>query len=195
MPHALLIAREDSLGILRPAAATMETTIGVILFPGSPPKLWKSKTLSDPKEILSPDSAMALAYAAISSVSIPLMYSAVSQAEASILESLPATTSATSCEIFSGSRRFPSIFSRMYLTDSGLWDTATSAIPPTATPARSCTEGGTSTVPGETRVSETDTIAMAADPPEILTRSPSATPRTRQSSSCISTVGSDVSRS
>ena len=61
VPHALLIARDDSFGILRPAAATIETTMGVILLPGMPPKLWKSKTLSEPNDILSPVSAIALA--------------------------------------------------------------------------------------------------------------------------------------
>ena len=61
VPQALLIALEDSLGIFRPAAATMETTTGVILFPGSPPKLWKSNTLSVPNDISFPVSAMASA--------------------------------------------------------------------------------------------------------------------------------------
>ena len=61
VPQALLIAREDSLGTVSPAAATMETTMGVILLPGSPPKLWKSRTCLSLKEISSPVSAMAFA--------------------------------------------------------------------------------------------------------------------------------------
>ena len=126
---------------------------------------------------------------------MPLMYSAVSQADVSILDSLPATTSSTSCVIASGERRLPSIFERMCLTDSGVWDRVTSAIPLTDTPAVSWTDGGTSTVPLRTRVSDTETMAIAADVPVILTRSPSLTDRTRQSSSCRRTVGSDVSRS
>ena len=95
----------------------------------------------------------------------------------------------------SGERRLPSIFERMCLTDSGVWDRVTSAISPTDVPAVFWTDGGTSTVPLRTRVSDTETMAIAADVPAILTRSPSLTDRMRQSSSCRRTVGSDVSRS
>lgn len=73
VPQALLIARDDSLGMVSPAAATMDTTIGVILLPGRPPKLWKSKTCLSWNVSSSPVSAYARAMAAISSVSIPLM--------------------------------------------------------------------------------------------------------------------------
>ena len=58
VPQALLMALEDSFGMVRPLAAVMDTTMGVILFPGIPPKLWKSKTLAWSKEILSPVPAM-----------------------------------------------------------------------------------------------------------------------------------------
>ena len=46
-----------------------------------------------------------------------------------------------------------------------------------------------------TNVSETDPMATADPLPETLTRSPSETPRTSQSVSCMRTVGSEVSRS
>ena len=119
----------------------------------------------------------------------------MSQADISILDSLPATASSTICATSSSPSFPPSIFLRMCLTDSGAWDTDTSDISPIPTEAHSRTEWGTRMVPGCTRVSEMETIAMASLPPEILTRSPSETHRVRQSSSCISTVGSDASRS
>ena len=83
----------------------------------------------------------------------------------------------------------------MLLTDSGMWDTVTSAVSPGEAPHLSWTDGGTITVPAVTRVSDTDAMATASPVPVILTRSPSPTHRMRQSSSCSRTVGSDVSRS
>ena len=37
VPAALVIALEDVFGIVSPAAAQIETMIGVVLFPGTPP--------------------------------------------------------------------------------------------------------------------------------------------------------------
>ena len=128
-------------------------------------------------------------------MSMPLMCSAVSQAASSILDSLPATVSSTIWSISSRESLSPSIFPRMCLTDSGMWEAATSTKDPGDAPAPSMTDGGAITVPGETRVSDTETMATAPEVPETLTRSPSRTPSARQSSSCIRTVGSDVSRS
>ena len=73
VPHALLMARDDVLGSISPAAATMDTTMGVILLPGTPPMLWKSNTGDLSKGITSPVSTIALAKAAISSMFIPFM--------------------------------------------------------------------------------------------------------------------------
>ena len=61
VPQALLMALDDSFGMVRPASAAIDTTMGVILFPGTPPKLWKSNTRTSSKDILSPVSAMDLA--------------------------------------------------------------------------------------------------------------------------------------
>ena len=83
----------------------------------------------------------------------------------------------------------------MCLTESGVWESVTSACMPGDVPLASCREGGTITVPSLTSESETDTIAMAVEDPVTFTRSPSPTERMRQSSSCMSTVGSDVSKS
>ena len=71
VPQALLMARDDVLGIISPAAAQMDTTMGVILFPGTPPMLWKSYTGPLSNLMTSPVSTMARAKAAISSMSIP----------------------------------------------------------------------------------------------------------------------------
>ena len=61
VPDGLLMALDESFGMRRPSDATMDTTIGVILFPGTPPKLWKSKTLLSPKSRHLPVEAMTLA--------------------------------------------------------------------------------------------------------------------------------------
>ena len=45
VPAGEVIAREDVLGIIRPLAATMATTSGVVLFPGIPPMLCLSTTI------------------------------------------------------------------------------------------------------------------------------------------------------
>lgn len=37
VPDAEVIARDELFGIINPAAAQIETTIGVVLFPGIPP--------------------------------------------------------------------------------------------------------------------------------------------------------------
>ena len=95
VPHALLIARDESLGIIIPSAATMDTTMGVILLPGMPPRLWKSNTGSLSNLIMSPVSAMALVKSAISSMSMPFMCREVSHAEISILDSLFSRMSVT----------------------------------------------------------------------------------------------------
>ena len=44
VPAALVIALEDVFGIINPAAAQIETTIGVVLFPGIPPMQCLSTT-------------------------------------------------------------------------------------------------------------------------------------------------------
>ena len=121
VPHALLMAREDSLGIMTPAAATMDTTMGVILLPGTPPRLWKSNTCGLSNSIMSPVLAMALVKSAISSISMPLMYRAVSHAEISILDSLLFRMSTTMDSISSFDSFSPSIFLRIDLTESGFW--------------------------------------------------------------------------
>ena len=121
VPHALLMARDESLGIMMPAAATIETTMGVILLPGTPPRLWKSNTGSLSNSMMSPVLAIALVKSAISSMSIPLMYSDVSQAEISIFESLLLRMSTTMDSISSLDSFSPSIFLRIDLTESGFW--------------------------------------------------------------------------
>ena len=120
VPQALLMAREDVFGIMTPAAATIDTTMGVILFPGTPPKLWKSNTGCLSNLIMSPVWAMALVKSAISSMSMPLMYSAVNQAEISIFDSLFSRMSDTMASISSLESFSPSIFLRIERTESGL---------------------------------------------------------------------------
>ena len=119
VPQALLIAREDVLGIINPPAATMDTTIGVILFPGTPPRLWKSKTGFLENLTISPVLAMAIVKSAISSMSIPLMYRAVNHAEISIFDNLLSRISLTMASICSFPNLSPSIFLRMKRTESG----------------------------------------------------------------------------
>ena len=114
------MAREEVFGIMIPAAATIETTIGVILFPGTPPRLWKSNTGVLSNLIMSPVSAMAMVKSAISPMSIPLMYRAVSHADISILVSLFSRMSSTTAWISSLSSLSPSIFFLMERTESGL---------------------------------------------------------------------------
>ena len=121
VPQALLMARDESFGIMIPAAATMDTTMGVILFPGTPPRLWKSNTGCLSNSMMSPVLAMALVKSAISPMFIPLMYRDVSQAEISILESLLLRMSTTMDSISSFESFSPSIFLRMDLTESGFW--------------------------------------------------------------------------
>ena len=121
VPHALLIALEEVLGIIRPAAATMDMTMGVILLPGTPPRLWKSNTGDLENFTMSPVFAMAMVKSAISAMSIPLMCKAVSQADISMLAILFSRISLTMASISSLVSLPPSIFLRTYLTESGLW--------------------------------------------------------------------------
>ena len=66
VPAGDVIAREDVFGIVRPSAATIGTTIGVVRFPGSPPTECLSTTISDSHDKLSPASTIALVRARIS---------------------------------------------------------------------------------------------------------------------------------
>ena len=84
------MARDEVLGMRSPAAATMDTTMGVILLPGTPPMLWKSKMGPLSKGTRSPVFTMALVNSAISSRSMPLMYRDVSQDEISMWDRRPA---------------------------------------------------------------------------------------------------------
>ena len=83
----------------------------------------------------------------------------------------------------------------MCLIDSGGWDAITSTSVPGDAPHSSATLVGAIRTPISTRVSDTETMATVELDAAILTRSPSDTPRVWQSSSCMSTVGSEVSRS
>ncbi len=69
---------------------------------------------------MSPVWAMALVKSAISSMSMPLMYSAVNQAEISIFDSLFSRMSDTMASISSLESFSPSIFLRIERTESGL---------------------------------------------------------------------------
>ena len=180
VPHALLMARDESLGIMIPAAATMETTMGVILFPGMPPRLWKSNTGSLSNLMISPVSAMATVKSAISSMSISLMYRAVSQAEISILDSLFSRISSTMARISSLSSFSPSIFLRM---ESGLGAYWTFTTSPSSTPHLSMRLRCIRTAPFSTSVSDLLTRATMVLLPVMLTRSFSLTPISKQSSS------------
>ena len=54
VPAALVIAFEEFFGTSNPAAAQIETTIGVVLFPETPPIQCLSTTNSSLNEILFP---------------------------------------------------------------------------------------------------------------------------------------------
>lgn len=59
VPAGDVMARDDVLGMVKPCAATMATTIGVVLLPGKPPTQCLSTISSCPQSSLSPLSTMA----------------------------------------------------------------------------------------------------------------------------------------
>ena len=81
VPAGDVIAREDVFGMVKPSAATMDTTIGVVRFPGSPPTECLSTTTSDFQDSLSPASTIAWVRASISSSSSGRVAHAVTKDE------------------------------------------------------------------------------------------------------------------
>ena len=192
VPQALLMAREDSFGIVRPCDATMDTTMGVILFPGMPPRLWKSYSSGMPKSTVSPVEAMALVRAATSSRSELLTLNAETKDSISLSESPPSCMSDTMEPISSALSFPPFIFFLMDLTDSGRGEKTMSTTSPSDTEQRSIIRWGIITVPLYWSESDTATEDIVVLPPVILTRSVSSTPSLRQSSLHIITNGSEV---
>ena len=195
VPHALLMARDDVFGSISPAAATMETTMGVTLFPGTPPTLWKSNTGVRSNSILSPVLTIATVMSAISSTSIPLMYRAVSHADTSISDNLASSISLMTALISSLVSFWPSIFFLMLLTDSGLGENTTFTSIPSLAPIFSITFFGIRISPGFT--SESDLLAVTTYDLDasMRTLSPSLIPISLQSSSWMMTLRIEASRS
>ena len=69
VPAGDVMAREDVLGISKPQAATIGTTIGVVRLPGSPPTQCLSMTGVVPQSKRRPDSTIARVIAMVSLVS------------------------------------------------------------------------------------------------------------------------------
>ena len=195
VPHALLIARDDVFGSINPAAATMETTMGVTLLPGTPPTLWKSNTGVRSNWTLSPVLTMATVMSAISSTSIPLMYNDVSQAETSIIDNLASRMSSMTALISSLLSLWPSIFFLMLLTDSGLGENTTLTSVPSLAPIFSMTAFGRRISPLFTRVSVLFAVTTYDLMESIRTRSPSLTPNSMQSLSLMIALSTMASRS
>ena len=66
VPEGDVIAREDVFGMVRPAAATMGTTMSVVRFPGSPPTQCLSATTGAGQLRRSPTSIIARVSAIVS---------------------------------------------------------------------------------------------------------------------------------
>jgi len=80
VPAGEVIAREDVLGMSRPAAATMGTTISVVRLPGSPPTQCLSTTTGDCHVSRSPVSTIARVSDRVSSASMRSPAQAVTSA-------------------------------------------------------------------------------------------------------------------
>src|SRR3990172_795763 len=71
VPAGEVIARDEVLGMVNPAAATMGTTIMLVLSPGIPPTLCLSKMGPFPKSIVLPVEIMAIERDSVSLVLNP----------------------------------------------------------------------------------------------------------------------------
>ncbi|OIQ63322.1 hypothetical protein GALL_551360 [mine drainage metagenome] len=67
VPAGEVIARDDVLGMVRPKAVTMATTIGVVRLPGKPPTECLSTTIPAGQVKRSPASTIARVRATVSS--------------------------------------------------------------------------------------------------------------------------------
>jgi len=70
VPAGEVIARDDVFGMVRPPAATIETMIGVVRLPGSPPTQCLSTMIADGQSSRSPLITIAWVRAQLSSSSI-----------------------------------------------------------------------------------------------------------------------------
>ncbi len=119
MPQALLTALEDIFGMTRPSEATMDTTTGVMLLPGTPPRLWKSNTGDTPSSAVLPVDAMALARSATSDRSEFMVVKAETKVSISFWVIEPSEISWTIDIISDAVSLEPSIFLLMERMDSG----------------------------------------------------------------------------
>ncbi len=120
VPAGEVIALDDVLGMVKPAAATIGTTRSVVLSPGTPPILCLSKMGPLSHRIVFPVETIALERASASSMLMPQMFKAVTKAASSMSLRCLSTTSLIICFISEARSRCPIILSRMYPSDSGL---------------------------------------------------------------------------
>jgi hypothetical protein len=93
VPAGEVMAREEVFGMVKPRAATMATTMGVVRLPGSPPTECLSTTISEFQDSLSPASTIALVSARISRSFNGRAAQAVMNEERWMSGYLPSTTS------------------------------------------------------------------------------------------------------
>lgn len=119
VPAADVTARDDVLGIVNPAAATIGTTSSDVLSPGMPPMLCLSSIGVSPKSSVLPVSTMARARASLSLMFSPWISSAVRKAAISTSLRCLSTTSLTIVVMSCSRSLAPCSFARTCLRDSG----------------------------------------------------------------------------
>ena len=130
VPAGLVIARDDVFGIVSPAAATIATTIGVTLFPGTPPILCLSTTYFRFHSKLSPSFTIARVTANTSLSLNPLVYTPETKAPSSISVSLFVATSWIISFISDGLSSSPSSFFFINSIDFGFKTGLTKSVVP-----------------------------------------------------------------
>ena len=137
VPEGEVIAREEVLGIVYPAAATMGTTSMLVLSPGIPPTLCLSRMGPLPKSIVFPVATIALDNASFSLVLKPWMLRAVKNAAISTLLKCRSTTSLTMLKTSFSRRRSPCNLARTLNSDSGRGANWTLTVSSSFTPSAS----------------------------------------------------------
>ena len=107
VPAGEVMALEEDLGMVYPAAATIGTRRRVVLSPGTPPMLCLSRMGSLLKSIVLPLLTMALARASFSSMLIPWIWRAVTKEASSMSLRWFSTTSSTIVSIWEGTSFSP----------------------------------------------------------------------------------------
>jgi len=134
VPAGEVIALEEVLGMVYPAAATIGTTNIDVLSPGMPPTLCLSRIGVLPKSSVLPVFIIALDRASVSAVLNPCMLSEVRKAAISTVLKWRSTTSCTIAKMSFSCNRSPRSLALMLKSDSGKGASCTLTVSASFTP-------------------------------------------------------------